>query len=324
MAVRIALLDDYQHVALSLGNWSALPDAEVVAFADHLDDPDSLVARLSGFDVVVAMRERTPLPGHVLARLPDLKLLVTTGMGNAVIDMGAAAAAGITVCGTSGNITSTVELTWGLILSLLRHIPLEDGNIRKGGWQLTVGTGIAGRRLGLVGLGNIGTLVARVGQAFGMEVVAWSRHLTAERANGAGVTAVSKEELFAGSDVISVHYVLSDVSRGIIGRDDLSRMKPSAVLVNTSRGPLVDEGALVEALEQRWIAGAGVDVFEPEPLAADHPLRRLPNTVVTPHLGYVTDDCYRIFYDHIVEDIALWLKGDPVRVIATPQGGPSH
>ncbi len=318
MALRIALLDDYQQVALSLGDWATIPDAEVVPFADHVDDPDALVARLGGFDVVVAMRERTSLPAQVLARLPDLKLLVTTGMGNAVIDMAAAARAGITVCGTSGNITSTVELTWGLILSLLRHIPLEDSGVRAGGWQQTVGTGVAGRRLGLVGLGNIGTLVARVGQAFGMEVVAWSRHLTAARAAAVGVRAVTKEELFAGAHVVSVHYVLSDATRDLVDRDDLRRMQPAAVLVNTSRGPLVNEGALIEALEEGWIAGAGLDVFDPEPLAADHPLRGLPNTVITPHLGYVTDDCYRIFYDHIVEDIASWLKGEPVRVIAAP------
>ena len=318
MALRIALLDEYQRVALGLGDWSSLPDAEVVPFHDHLDDPDALVERLAGFEVVVAMRERTSLPASVLARLPALKLLITTGMGNAVIDIEAAAGAGITVCGTSGNISSTVELTWGLILSLLRHIPLEDGAVRAGGWQQSVGTGIAGRRLGVVGLGHIGTLVARVGQAFGMEVVAWSRHLTAERASSVGVEAVSKDELFSSADVVTVHYVLSEDSRGLIGRDDLRRMKSTARLINTSRGPLIDEAALVEALQEGWIAGAGIDVFDHEPLAPDHPLRHLPTTVVTPHLGYVTDDCYRIFYDHIVSDIASWLKGEPVRVIAWP------
>jgi phosphoglycerate dehydrogenase-like enzyme len=318
MPLRIALLDDYQRVALELGDWASIPDAEVVPFHDHLEEPDALVERLAGFEVVVAMRERTPLPAGVIARLPALKLLVTTGMGNAVIDMSAAAAAGVTVCGTSGDITSTVELTWGLILSLLRHIPLEDGAVRAGGWQQTVGTGLAGRRLGVVGLGHIGTLVARVGQAFGMEVVAWSRHLTAERASSVGVAAVSKDDLLSTADVVSVHYVLSEASRGLIGRHDLRRMKPSARLINTSRGPLVDEAALIEALQEGWIAGAGLDTFDREPLAADHPLRRLPNTVLTPHLGYVTDDCYRIFYDHIVADIGSWLKGEPVRVIAAP------
>jgi phosphoglycerate dehydrogenase-like enzyme len=318
MAVRVALLDDYQQVALSMGDWSAIPEAEVVAFPDHQGDPDELVTRLSGFDVVVAMRERTALPATVLQRLPDLKLLITTGMGNAVVDIAAAAAAGVTVCGTSGNITSTVELTWGLILSLLRHIPQEDSGLRRGGWQQTLGTGIAGRRLGVVGLGNIGTLVARVGQAFGMEVVAWSRHLTDERASKAGVQAVSKDVLFSTADIVSVHYVLSETSRGLVDRDDLARMKPTAVLINTSRGPLVEEAALVQALEEGWIAGAGLDVFVQEPLPSDHPLRRCPTTVLTPHLGYVTDDCYRIFYDHIVEDVAAWLKGQPVRVLAAP------
>jgi phosphoglycerate dehydrogenase-like enzyme len=320
MGVRIALLDDYQRVALAFGDWSAIPDAEVVPFHDHVTDPAALVGRLAGFEVVVAMRERTPLPSDVLANLPDLRLVVTTGMGNAVIDMDAAAAAGITVCGTSGNVTSTAELTWGLIFAVLRHIPLEDAAVRAGRWQQTVGTGLAGRTLGLVGLGHIGTLVARAGQAFGMEVVAWSQNLTADRAGASGVRAVGREELFSTADVVSVHYVLSERSRGLIGRDDLRRMKPTAILVNTSRGPIVDEEALVDALDTGRIAGAGLDTFDTEPLPVGHPLRRLPGTVITPHLGYVTDDCYRIFYDHIVEDISRWLAGSPVRVIAGPGG----
>jgi phosphoglycerate dehydrogenase-like enzyme len=267
------------------------------------------------------MRERTPLPSDVLARLPDLKLIVTTGMANAVIDTAAAAATGITVCGTSGNVTSTAELTWGLIFAVLRHIPVEDAAVRAGRWQQTIGTGLAGRTLGVVGLGHIGVLVAGVGRAFGMDVVAWSRNLSAERAGTVGVRAVGKAELFSTADVVSVHYVLSERSRGLIGKDDLGRMRPTAVLINTSRGPIVDEAALVEALELGRIAGAGLDTFDTEPLPADHPLRRLPATVITPHLGYVTDDCYRIFYDHIVEDIRAWLKGEPVRVITTPLDG---
>jgi phosphoglycerate dehydrogenase-like enzyme len=318
MAVRVAVLDDYQRVARSFGDWSSIPGADVVPFHDHVVDPRLLVQRLAGFDVVVAMRERTPLPADVLARLPDLKLVVTTGMGNAVIDMDGAAAAGITVCGTSGNITSTVELTWGLIFSVLRHIPREDAAVRSGEWQQTIGTGIAGRTLGLVGLGHIGTRVARAGDAFGMDVMAWSQNLSAERAGATGVRAVSKGELFRAADVVSVHYVLSERSRGLVGRDDLWRMKPTAVLINTSRGPIVEEEPLVEALETGRIAGAGLDTFDTEPLPADHPFRRLPSTVITPHLGYVTDDCYRIFYDHIVEDIRSWLQGEPVRVLAAP------
>jgi phosphoglycerate dehydrogenase-like enzyme len=251
-------------------------------------------------------------------RLPDLKLIVTTGMANAAIDLPAATAAGVTVCGTSGNVTSTAELTWGLIFAVLRHIPAEDARVRVGGWQHTIGTGLAGRTLGLVGLGHIGTLVAGAGRAFGMEVVAWSQNLTAERAATAGARAVSKTELFSTSDVVSVHYVLSGRSRGLIGADDLGRMKPTAVLINTSRGPIVDEAALVEVLRDGRIAGAGLDTFDTEPLPAGHPLRRLPNAVITPHLGYVTDDCYRIFFDHIVDDIRAWLAGRPVRVIAAP------
>jgi phosphoglycerate dehydrogenase-like enzyme len=318
MTVRVALLDDYQRVAISFGDWSAIPEAVPVPFHDHVGDPDALVERLDGFDVVVAMRERTKLPAEVLARLPDLKLIVTTGMANAAIDLPAATAAGITVCGTSGNVTSTAELTWGLIFAVLRHIPAEDAGVRAGGWQRTIGTGLAGRTLGLVGLGNIGTLVAAAGRAFGMEVVAWSQNLTAERADAADVRAVSKADLFSTSDVVSVHYVLSERSRGLIGAADLGRMKPTAVLINTSRGPLVDEGALVAALGDGRIAGAGLDTFDTEPLPAGHPLRRLPTAVITPHLGYVTDDCYRIFYDHIVDDIRAWVGGEPVRVIAAP------
>jgi phosphoglycerate dehydrogenase-like enzyme len=314
--MRIAVLDDYQQVARSFADWSVLPaDSEVVTFADHVVGA-ALARRLAGFDVVVAMRERTPLPAEVLRQLPDLQLIITTGMRNAVLDVEAARAAGITVCGTSGRINATTELTWGLIFAVLRHIPEEDAAVRAGRWQHTMGVGLAGKTLGLVGLGNIGTAVAAAGRAFQMDVVAWSQNLKPDRAAEAGVRAVSKAQLLQESDVVSVHYVLSERSQGIIGRDDLRQMKASAILINTSRGPLVEEEALIAALEEGWIAGAGLDVFDQEPLPDNHPLRRLRNTVVTPHIGYVTDDTYEIFFPHIVEDIAAWAAGQPIRVIS--------
>ena len=312
---RIAVLDDYQQVALTLGDWARIPgDAEVVAFADHVAEPDALVARLAGFDVVVMMRERTPLPKPVIDRL-DARLIVTTGLRNAALDVDAATARGIVVSGTMGAITPTSELTWGLILAVARNIPAEDARIRAGGWQGSVGTGLAGKTLGVVGLGNLGALVARVGRAFGMHVVAWSQNLTVERAEAAKVELVTKEELFARADVVTIHLVLSDRTRGLVGEKELRAMKPSAILVNTSRGPIVDEHALRDALTEGWIAGAGLDVFDEEPLPAEHPLRNAPRTVLTPHVGYVSDDCYRIFYDEIVEDIAAFVSGTPIRVL---------
>ena len=316
MTLRIAVLDDYQQVATSLGEWSSIPgDVEVSMFGEHVSDPDRLVSALSGFDVVVAMRERTALPAEVIGRLADVRLIVTTGMRNAVIDIDAAAAAGITVAGTSGTITPTSELTWALIFALLRHVPAEDARMRAGGWQETIGTGVAGKTIGIVGLGNLGSLVAAAATAFRMEIVAWSQHLTDDRARAVGAQLVPKDELFARADVVTVHLVLSDRTRGLVGERELRAMKRSAVLVNTSRGPIVDEQALLDALHQGWIAGAGLDVYDREPLPADHPLRRAPNTVLTPHIGYVTDDCYRIFYRHVVEDIAAFVRGEPVRVI---------
>jgi len=314
--MRIAVLDDYQQVAADLGDWGSLPPGtELVAFAEHIADGDRLVAALAGFDVVVAMRERTPLPRGVIERLAGLRLIVTTGMRNAAVDVDAATDAGITVCGTSGAITPTSELTWALILALLRHVPAEDAAVRSGGWQHTVGVGVAGRTIGVVGLGNLGRLVAEAARAFRMQTIAWSQNLTAERAADVGARLVTKDELFATADVVSIHLVLSDRTRHLVGEAELRSMKPGSVLINTSRGPIVDEVALVRALSEGWIAGAGLDVFEVEPLPADHPLRSAPNTVLTPHIGYVTDDCYRIFYRDIVEDIAAFDRGAPVRVI---------
>ena len=315
MASRVAILDDYQAAAVEFGDWSQLPaDTEVVPFREHINDDDELVALLGGFDVVVAMRERTRFPRARLERLGDLRLLVTTGMHNAAIDMDAARELGIVVTGTGGMLTPTSELAWGLLLSLARQIPQEDRNVREGGWQQTVGTDLAGATLGLVGLGNLGALVASVGRAFRMDVIAWSQNLTQQRADDVGVRRVEKDEVFETADFLSVHLVLSERSRGLIGPRELSLMKPTAYLVNTSRGPIVDEIALISALEQGRLAGAGLDVFDQEPLPPNHPFRRLPNVVITPHIGYVSRRCYQIFYREIVEDIAGYLRGEPIRV----------
>jgi len=316
--LKIAVLDDYQRVALSCANWDVL-GAEVVAFSSHIAETADLAAELRPFDVIVAMRERTPFTAARIGLLPNLKLLVTTGMRNASIDVAAAERAGVTVCGTRGSAGGTPELTWALILALTRHVPAEDAALRRGGWQHTIGFGLRGRTLGIVGLGNIGRAVATVGKAFGMEVLAWSQHLSSEGALAAGVRRVSKDELFTESDIITVHYKLSPRSTGLVGARELGLMKPTAFLVNTSRGPLVDQDALLAALHAGDIAGAGLDVYDEEPLPTGHPLRSAPRTVLTPHLGYVTDDGYRVFYGEAVEDIAAFAAGQPVRVIRPEQ-----
>jgi phosphoglycerate dehydrogenase-like enzyme len=313
---RIAMLDDYQGVALSIGGWDRLPaDAAVEAFRDHLSDEDALVERLQPFDIVVAMRERTPFQRSLLSRLPNLRLLITTGMRNASFDMQAAKDLGVTVCGTGGQATPTAELSWGLIIGCVRHIAEEDKATRAGHWQTTIGPTLHGATLGCLGLGNLGSQVAKVGLAFGMNIVAWSQNLTRERAEEVGATLVSKEELFSQSDVVSVHLVLSDRTRGLVSAPELALMKPTAFLVNTSRGPIVDESALIAALREKRIAGAGLDVFDPEPLPPNHPFLQLDNTLITPHLGYVTLETYERFYGEAVEDILGFLNGSPVRVI---------
>jgi phosphoglycerate dehydrogenase-like enzyme len=314
--VRVAVLDDYQGIALSRGGWERLPaDTAIEAFRDHLKDETALAQRLAPFDVVVAMRERTPFPRSLLQRLPNLKLLVTTGMRNASIDVQAAKDRGVLVCGTGGQPTPTAELSWGLIIGCVRHIAEEDRATRAGRWQTTIGPTLSGATLGCLGLGNLGSQVAKVGLAFGMNVIAWSQNLTQERAEQVGARLVNKDELFARSDVVSVHLVLSDRTRGLVGARELSLMKPTAFLVNTSRGPIVEEAALVEALRARLIAGAGLDVFDEEPLPADHPFLKLDNTLITPHLGYVTLETYDRFYGEAVEDILAWSAGSPVRVV---------
>ena len=313
---RVGLLDDYQGVALSMADWKSLPTGtEVVEFQDHLADEEALAARLADFDIIMALRERTPFPRSLLERLPKLKLLITAGMRNASIDMKAAAERGVLVCGTAGLPYPTAELAWGLILSLARRIPAEDRATREGRWQTSVGLGLNGKTLGVLGLGTLGSRAARVGRAFEMEVLAWSQNLTAERAAEVGATLVPKDELLARSDFVSIHLVLGERTRGLIGARELGLMKRSAYLVNTSRGPIVDEAALIRALQDGTIAGAGLDVFDEEPLPLDHPFRRLPNTAITPHLGYVTEETYRIFYGQALEDITAYLGGTPLRVL---------
>jgi phosphoglycerate dehydrogenase-like enzyme len=325
--MRVAILDDYQQAALASADWSAVRElGEITVFTEHIARTDALVRVLEAFDVVVAMRERTPFDAERLGRLPNLRLLVTTGMANAAIDLAAAGERGVTVCGTGGSATATAELTWGLILALVRHIPEEDAWMKLaggpggaalsgGGWQRTVGTDLAGRRLGVVGLGNQGRRVAKIGRAFGMKVVAWSQNLDPAQADKAKVKAVTKEELFSSADVVTVHYKLGPRSVGLVGAAELALMKPSAFLVNTSRGPLVDTAALLAALRSGSIAGAALDVYDTEPLPLSDPLRTAPHVILTPHLGYVTEDSYRIFYTEAAEDIAAFAKGAPVRVL---------
>jgi len=320
MMLRIAILDDYQDVALGLGDWQSLgPDAEVVVFNQNLGTEDAAASALAEFDVLVLMRERMAMPESLIARLPRLKLIVVTGGRTRTIAMEAAVAQGITICHTHAGESgfATPEMAWGLILSLARAIPAEDRRVREGGWQETIGTVIGGKRLGLLGLGKLGSRMVPIAKAFGMEVVAWSQNLTEERAHEVGARLVDKAELFSTSDVVSIHLILSARSRHIVGAAELGLMQPGAMLINTSRGPLVDEAALVGALEAGRIR-AGLDVFDLEPLPADHPLRRAPNTVLTPHLGYVTQGAYEAFYRDAVEDIKAWRAGTPVRVLAAP------
>jgi len=307
--MKVAILDDYQDVAMSMADWSPVTArADVTVFHDHLADPDAVVDRLLPYDVVCVMRERTPLPGNVIDRLPNLKMIASTGPFNASIDLAAAEKHGIYVSTTGGYVESTVELTWALILAAARRIVDEHLSVRAGGWQTSVGRQLGGAVLGVLGLGRIGTRVARVGAAFGMEVIAWSTNLTREAAEKAGATHVSKAELFRRADVLTVHLVLSDRSRGLVGADELNLMKPTALLVNTSRGPIVDEQALIEALQSHTIAAAGLDVFDVEPLPQRHRLRALENVVTTPHIGYVADWVYRTFYGEAAVSIAGWLS----------------
>ena len=313
--MKVAVLDDYQGVALSMADWKSLgPAVSVDAFREPIAAAD-LPSTLRDFEIIVAMRERTPFPRTLIEQLPSLKLLVTTGRRNASIDIKAAADRGVPVSGTATQSTGPTELTWGLILSLARHIPAESMAMRKGSWQSTVGMGLHGKVLGVVGVGRLGSEVAKIAKAFGMDVIAWSQNLTADVANAVRARLVDKEALFREADFVTIHLVLSSRSRAIVGDAELNVMKPTAYLINTARGPIVDERALVAVLRAKRIAGAGLDVFDQEPLPADHPLRSLDNVVLTPHLGYVTADNYRGMYTEAVEDIRAFLDGKPIRVI---------
>lgn len=321
--MKVAVLDDYQRVALDYADWSRLgSDTQVDIFDRNLATEDEAARELAGYDVLCLMRERMPLSAALIARLPKLKLIIVTGARVRTIDMDAAVAQGITVCHTFAGESqhATPEIAWGLILSVARMIPDEHARVRQGKWQETIGTTLGGKTLGLLGLGKLGARMVPIAKAFGMEVIAWSQNLDAARAAEAGARLVAKEELFSTADVISIHLVLGERSRGLVGAQEIGLMKQGAMLINTSRGPIVDEGALVSALHEGRIK-AGLDVFDQEPLPTDHPLRSVPNAVTTPHLGYVTEGAYRGFYRDTVEDILAWRAGHPVRVLAAPGNG---
>ena len=306
--IQVAILDDYQNVAMTSADWSPVSArADVTVFGDHLADADAVVERLAPFDVVMVMRERTPLPRNVIERLPKLRMIASTGPANASIDIAAAEAAGIHVAHTEGTVAATVELTWALILGAARHVVTERQAVAGGKWQSTVGRELDRRVLGVLGLGRIGTQVARIGAAFGMDVVAWSTNLTPEAARAAGARYLPRDEFFATADVLTIHLKLGERTRGLVGAAELAAMKPTALLVNTSRGPIVEEAALLNALTSGSIAGAALDVYDTEPLPADHPLRTMGNVLATPHIGYVADRPYEIFFRDAVEAIASWL-----------------
>ncbi|WP_420405141.1 D-2-hydroxyacid dehydrogenase family protein [Nisaea sp.] len=314
---RIAILDDYANVSLRMADWGRLPEGyEPVVFTDNLVEHDALVERLKDFEIVCAMRERTPFTAEIFNRLPNLKLFVTSGMRNNSVDFAAARACGIPVCGTATSGNTTKEHTWAMLMALARQVAHDDRMMREGKWQTRIGIDLMGRTLGVIGLGKLGSQVSEIAKVFGMDVVAWSPNLTEERCAEVGVRkAASKEDLLREADIVTLHVVLSDRSRHMIDAKALAEMKPTALLVNTSRGPIVDEGALIDALKNNRIAGAAVDVFEPEPLPADHPIRDLDNILLTPHMGYVTEETYRLFYGEMVEDIEAWHAGSPIRVL---------
>jgi phosphoglycerate dehydrogenase-like enzyme len=314
---RCAILDDYQNVALTVTDWSKVKgDLDIKVFNEHLGGPENVIKALQGFEIVVAMRERTGFPRAVIEKLPALKLLITTGMRNASIDVAAAKERGVVVCGTpaTGNPTSGIAI--GLMLELTRRIGFENARMKAGvPWQSTIGVDLDGLTLGVLGLGKLGARTARIAKAFGMKVIAWSQNLTPEKCQEAGVDYVSKEDLFRQADFVTIHVVLSQRSRGIVGATELGLMKPSAYIINTSRGPIIDEAALLGVLREKKIAGAGLDVFDVEPLPTDHPLRKLDNVVLTPHLGYVSIQNYRAYFGGVVDDIRAFLDGKPVRVM---------
>ncbi|MDF1794209.1 MAG: D-2-hydroxyacid dehydrogenase family protein [Thalassobaculaceae bacterium] len=313
---KIAILDDYANAALTSADWSTLPAGfEPVVFTDNLVEHDALVERLKDFEIVCAMRERTPFPGAVFARLPNLKLFITSGMRNNAVDFKTAQEMGVVTCGTDSPGSSTVELAWALILGTMRNVAFDHLTMKQGGWQDRTGMAVSGKTLGLIGLGRLGGMVAEIAPKFGLDVIAWSPNLTQERCDEVGVEKVTKEDLFRRADIVSIHIILSDRSRGTVTATEFGLMKPSAVLVNTSRGPIVEEAALIDALTTGKIRAAAVDVYDQEPLPADHPFRRIENLLTTPHVGYVTVESYRTFYSQMVENIRAWATGSPTRVI---------
>ena len=310
--MRVAILDDYQNTALASADWSLISGrTEIEVFTDHLFDEDEIVRRLQDFEVICAMRERTPFTSSLIERLPNLKLIISSGMRNRGIDIMAAKQNNVVVCGTKSVGKPTAELAWGLILALARKIPSEDMNVRAGGWQQSIGEGLIGKTLGIAGLGNLGSRMAKIAKAFDMNVIAWSENLTQESCEELGVKLVDKEGLLLNSDFLTIHLILSERTRGIFKAEDLCRMKSTSYIINTARGPIIDEDALINALKNKTIAGAGIDVFSVEPLPADHPFRHLQNTVVTPHLGYVEEENYRAYFSGYVEAIDAFLKGKP-------------
>jgi phosphoglycerate dehydrogenase-like enzyme len=313
--VKVGILDDFQDVTRKIADWGRLPPhVSVTIFNEHFDG-EELIRRIRPFDVLVITRERTPFPRSVIERLPNLKLLVTAGWRNLGIDMAACRDRGILVCGTEAGSSPTAELAWGLILAVARRIAEEDKNLRAGRWQSTIGFSLEGKTLGILGLGRLGAQMARIGGAFGMNIIAWSQNLTAERASQAGAVLVEKSELFRLCDVLTIHLLLSDRTRGLVGPNEIALMKQTAILVNTARAAIVDEAALIDALNAGQIAGAGLDVYGCEPVPADSPIVKAPNTVLTPHLGYVTRETYGIYFPQALQDIEAWLKGTPIRVI---------
>lgn len=317
--IRVAVLDDYLGIARTMADWSALPDEFAVdVFEDHLADEDAVARRLEPYQVIFALRERTPFPRSLIERLPNLRLLVTAGARNRAVDIQACNERQVPVCGTGTGAAPTAELTWGLILAVTKGIVAEDRGVRDGKWGVGLGIQLEGRTLGVIGLGKLGSKVARIGLAMGMRVVAWSQNLTAERAAEVGVDKVALDELLSGADVVTIHTVLSSRTRGLLGARELGLMRPDAYLVNTSRGPIVDEAALIAVLQERRIAGAGLDVFDVEPLPPEHPFRWLPNIVVTPHLGGFIRENYRLWYSEAVEDIIAWHRGQPIRQLEPP------
>jgi phosphoglycerate dehydrogenase-like enzyme len=305
---KIAVLDDYQNAALKSADWSVLGHrADITVFKDHLADPQAVIERLLPFDVICVMRERSPLPRNIIERLPNLKLIASTGAGNASIDVAAAGDCGIEVVHTGYRSDPAIEFTWALILASARHIATESNSVRSGGWQETVGADLRGKTLGVLGLGRIGSEVARIGRAFGMNLIAWSQNMTPQAAEAVGATLVSKKQLFEQADFLTIHVVFSSRTRGLVGAAELARMKPTARLVNTSRGPIVDERELIRVLKNKQIAGAAIDVFDIEPLPQDHPFRALDNVLATPHIAYVSQDLYKTFYEDTVSNIGKWL-----------------